>query len=139
MSPRKVPAQRGARAAPAAEPLPAELEELEHLAHMLDSRWTIPGTGIRFGVDAVAGLLPGVGDAAAALVSAYIILHARRLGAPNGLQARMVSNVALDTIVGSVPVLGSVFDLFYKANNRNIALLRRHLHERHGRRLPEDA
>jgi hypothetical protein len=139
MSPRPAPTPRRPTASSVDRPVPAEFEELERLARLLDSRWSIPGTGIRFGVDAVAGLLPGVGDAAAALVSAYIILHARRLGAPNGLQARMVSNVALDTIVGSVPVLGSVFDLFYKANNRNIALLRRHLHERHARKLSEES
>lgn len=102
------------------------LAELEQLARNLDSRWHIPGTGIRFGLDAVAGLIPGVGDVAAALVSGHIILHGWRAGAPGHVIARMIGNVALDTVVGSVPVLGSVFDVYYKANNRNVRLLRRH-------------
>lgn len=101
--------------------------ELDDLARNLDSRWRIPGTGIRFGLDAVAGLIPGVGDVASALVSAHIIYHGHRIGAPGHVLARMAGNVALDTVVGSVPILGSVFDLFFKANNRNVRLLRRHL------------
>jgi hypothetical protein len=104
-----------------------KLRELDELARNLDSRWRIPGTGIRFGLDAVAGLIPGVGDVAAALISSHIIFHAARAGAPPHVLGRMVGNVALDTAVGSIPVLGSVFDLFFKANNRNVRLLRRHL------------
>ena len=103
------------------------IAELDHLARMLDSNWRIPGTSIRFGVDAVAGLLPGIGDAATGLVSAYIVLRARNHGVGGGLMARMLGNVALDTVVGSVPILGSIFDVYYKANNRNIRLLRSHL------------
>jgi len=109
------------------------LRELDELAHLLDSRWRIPGLGIRFGVDAVAGLVPGAGDLAAGAVSAYVIYKAAKLGAPGHVVARMAGNVALDTLVGSVPVLGSVFDLFFKANNRNVALLRRHLEEKSSR------
>ena len=103
------------------------IAELDRLATILDSRWRIPGTSIRFGVDAVAGLLPGLGDAATGLVSAYIVLRASHHGAGGGLIARMLGNIALDTVVGSVPILGSIFDVYYKANNRNIRLLRRHL------------
>lgn len=103
------------------------IAELDRLAAMLDSRWRIPGTPIRFGVDAVAGLLPGLGDAATGLVSAYIVLRASNHGASGWLLARMLGNVALDTVVGSVPILGSIFDIYYKANNRNIRLLRRHV------------
>ena len=106
------------------------IAELDGLARMLDSSWRIPGTSIRFGVDAVAGLLPGIGDAASGLVSAYIVLQARNHGASGGLLARMIGNVALDTVVGSVPILGSIFDVYYKANNRNIRLLRSHLERR---------
>ncbi len=110
---------------------PAELDrrlvELDDLARNLDSRWRIPGTEIRFGLDAIAGLIPGVGDVAAALVSAHIVYHAVRIGAPSHVVGRMVGNVAVDTVVGSVPVLGSVFDLFFKANNRNVRLLKRHI------------
>jgi hypothetical protein len=122
------------RAAPASrQPSPAEDESLEalvDLATMLDSRWRIPGTGLRFGVDAVAGLVPGFGDVAAGIVSAFVIYKAAQMGAPGHVIARMVGNVALDTVVGSVPLLGSVFDVFFKANNRNVAMLKRHLESR---------
>ena len=101
--------------------------ELDVLAALLDSRWRIPGTSIRFGMDALVGLVPVLGDAATGLVSAYIVLRARDCGAGNGLVARMLGNVLLDTVVGSVPILGSIFDVYFKANNRNIRLLRRHL------------
>lgn len=110
------------------------MRELDELAHLLDSRWRIPGLGLRFGVDAVAGLVPGAGDLASGAVSAYVIYKAAKLGAPSHVVARMAGNVALDTLVGSVPLLGSVFDLFFKANNRNVALLRRHLEENRGLR-----
>ncbi len=103
------------------------LAELGILAGLLDSRWRIPGTSIRFGLDAVVGLVPVLGDAATGLVSVYILLRARELGAGRALLARMLGNVVLDTVVGSVPLLGSVFDVYFKANNRNIRLLRRHL------------
>ena len=103
------------------------IAELERLAEILDSNWRIPGTSIRFGVDAVVGLLPGLGDAASGLVSAYIVMKAREHGAGKALIARMFGNVLLDTVVGSVPILGSIFDVYFKANNRNIGLLRRHL------------
>jgi hypothetical protein len=101
--------------------------ELDLLAALLDSRWRIPGTSIRFGLDAVVGLVPVLGDAATGIVSAYIVLRARSCGAGNILVARMLGNVLLDTVVGSIPVLGSIFDVYFKANNRNITLLRRHL------------
>lgn len=117
-------------------PVPADaaasLAELDRVARLLDSRWRIPGTGIRFGVDALAGLVPGAGDLASALVAAWIIYHGHRHGASRTVLARMAGNVALDTVIGSVPLLGSVFDLFYKANNRNMRLLRRHLEKKHG-------
>ncbi len=103
------------------------LGELDALARLLDSRWRIPGTRIRFGVDAVVGLLPGLGDTATGLVSAYIVLRAHRHGAGAGLLTRMAGNVLLDTAVGSIPLLGTVFDVAFKANNRNIRLLRAHL------------
>lgn len=113
-----------------------EFPDLADLAFLLDSRWRIPGTNIRFGADAVAGLIPGVGDAAAGLIGAYIIYKAASLGAPKRVMARMIGNVALDSVVGSVPILGSIFDVYYKANNRNVRLLRNHL-EKRGKHLPD--
>jgi hypothetical protein len=102
------------------------LRELAQLARLLDSRWRIPGTSLTFGVDAVAGLVPVAGDLATAVTSAYIIARAVNLGVPKRLMAGMVGNVVLDTVVGSIPLIGSVFDVFFKANNRNIKLLQRH-------------
>jgi hypothetical protein len=104
--------------------------ELEKMARLLDSQWRIPGTKITFGADAVAGLIPFVGDLATAVLSAYLVARAADLGAPKRLMARMVGNVVLDTVVGSIPLVGSVFDVFYKANNRNIRLLQGHLEKR---------
>jgi hypothetical protein len=97
---------------------------------VLDSRWRIPGTRLTFGVDAVAGLIPVVGDLGTGLLSAYIVGRAANLGVPKSLMARMVGNVVLDTVVGSIPLIGSVFDVFFKANNRNIRLLQRQLEKR---------
>ena len=109
----------------------AELDRIEQrlskLATTLDSAFVIPLTGIRFGVDALLGLVPAVGDLVGAGLSGYLILEARRLGAPAGVLTRMAGNVALDTVFGSVPLVGSVFDIYYKANKRNMAILREHI------------
>ena len=111
----------------------AIIGEFDRVARLLDSQWRIPGTGMRFGLDPLVGLVPGLGDVATGLVSAYIVLLAARLKLPAPVMARMAGNIALDVIVGSVPILGSVFDLFYKANRRNFDLLRRHLEQEQGR------
>lgn len=105
----------------------AEIDKLDRLAEMLDSRYRVPVVGWRFGWDAILGLVPVVGDVATALPSAYLVWRAHQLGLPRSALAGMVGNVALDTVVGSVPVLGSVFDVAFKANRRNFAVLRRHL------------
>jgi len=101
--------------------------DLTALARALDSAVRIPGTNVRFGLDAVIGLVPGVGDVAGAAIAAYIVLAAARRGAPPTLLARMLLNVAVDTAVGAVPVLGDVFDVAWRANTRNVALLERHV------------
>lgn len=105
----------------------AIIAEFERVSRLLDSQWRIPGTGIRFGIDPLFGLVPGLGDVATGLVSAYIVLVARRLGLPNHVVARMAGNIVVDVVFGSIPLLGSVFDLFYKANRRNFRLLQRQL------------
>jgi hypothetical protein len=105
---------------------------LEAIARLLDSKWRVPGTGIRFGADAVLNLLPGIGLLASKGVSAYLILEARRLGVPTGTLLRMVGNVGLDALISVVPLAGWVGDVFYRANLRNVALLREHL-DRRGR------
>jgi len=103
---------------------------LETLASLLDSKWRIPGTGIRFGADALMSLVPGVGPAVSTVVSAYIIWEARKLGVSAGTLLRMMGNVGLDTLISSVPLAGSVGDVFFRANLRNMALVRRHLAQR---------
>jgi hypothetical protein len=100
---------------------------LEVLARLLDSRWRVPGTGIRFGADALMSLLPGVGPVVSTAVSAYIIWEARRLGVSGGTLLRMIGNVGLDSLISSVPLAGSIGDVFFRANLRNMALVRRHI------------
>ena len=104
----------------------ARLARLERLARILDAAWGIPGTRFRFGWDSLADVVPVVGQIGPHAISAYIIYEAWRLGAPRALLARMVGNVAIDTAIGVVPVAGMVADAFFKANLRNIALLKRH-------------
>jgi len=87
----------------------------------------VPGTNIRFGLDAIVGLVPGIGDFLMSLVSLYIVHEARQLGAPTHLLVRMVANIAIDGIVGSAPVAGDIFDVMWRANRRNMALLYSHL------------
>ena len=103
-----------------------DLSRVRQLARLLDAAVRIPGTEVRLGFDAILGLIPGAGDVAGGILSAFIILRAARLGAPRSVLARMVMNVVIDTAVGSVPVLGDVFDVAWKSNLRNVALLERY-------------
>lgn len=101
------------------------------LSHLLDRAFRIPGTQWRFGIDALIGLIPGFGDIVGSLVGAYSLWIAQRLGAPAAVQARMVLNLAVDGIVGLVPLLGDLFDFAFKAHSRNQALLARWLESPH--------
>jgi hypothetical protein len=83
----------------------------------------LPGTNVRFGLDALLGLVPGIGDIVTTAMSLYIVHEARELGAPGHVIARMLANVALDGIVGAVPLVGDVFDVMWRANRRNMRLL----------------
>lgn len=107
-------------------PTRADEAQTERLARLLDSQFRVPGTSLRFGVEPLLGLVPGVGDAAGLAMSSAVIVQAVRLGARGATVARMVLNVAIDAVFGSIPLLGSVFDFAFKANNRNVALLQRH-------------
>jgi hypothetical protein len=104
----------------------ADVSGVRQLARLLDEAVRVPGTNIRFGLDAILGLLPGAGDVAGGVLSAFIILQAGRLGAPRSVLWRMVMNVAIDSIVGAVPILGDLFDVGWKSNTRNAALLERY-------------
>lgn len=109
--------------------LDATLARVRTVATLMDSRFTLPGTNVRVGLDAVLGLVPVVGDMAGQLVSVYLITEARRLGVPNPVLGRMIANTMVDALVGSIPIVGDVFDALFKANVRNLALLVRHLEQ----------
>lgn len=103
----------------------AHYERYTRLAALLDSAFRVPGTRLRFGFDALIGLVPGVGDFVGAVFGAYGVLVARYLGAPVVLQARMLGNVLLDATVGAIPLAGDLFDFAFKPHLRNLALLER--------------
>lgn len=103
------------------------LARLSLVARVMDTAFVIPGVNVRFGLDAMLGLVPAIGDMLAGAVAAWIVFEARRLGAPPLLVARMVANVVVDTVIGAVPFFGDAFDVAFKANIRNVDLLRRHL------------
>lgn len=105
-------------------------ERLNRLAYLLDERFSFPGTNWRFGLDAILGLIPGLGDLATSAISAYIVSEARRLGVSRAVLLRMSWNIVLDILLGIVPVVGDIFDAGWKANRRNVNLLIRHI-ERH--------
>ncbi|WP_431857071.1 DUF4112 domain-containing protein [Azospirillum sp.] len=105
------------------------LDRLRRLARLLDNRWTIPGTRIGFGLDGIASLVPVAGDTLTALVSLHILDEARRMGVPKRLLARMLGNIAFDWAAGSIPVIGTIFDVAFKSNLRNLRLLEQHLVE----------
>lgn len=104
-----------------------DIRDLDLLADWLDSRFRLPGTNIRFGLDSVLGLVPGVGDAVTTLPAAYLLLRAHRMGVPKTMLVRMGWNVVLDLALGAIPLVGDLFDLGFKSNRRNVELLRQHL------------
>ena len=110
-----------------ASPNANRLAQLKSLSRLLDDSIPIPGTSYRIGLDPVVDLLPGIGDLLGLVASSYILLAAYRLGIPRVALARMAFNIAIDGIVGAVPVLGPVFDAGWKANTRNVALIEAHL------------
>ena len=105
----------------------ARLKRVRLLSRLLDEQFRIPGMTHRVGLDGLLGLIPGVGDAAGALLSTYILYEAIRLGAPKTVLLRMVANIGIDTVVGAIPVVGDIFDIVWKANKKNAALLQAYL------------
>ncbi len=102
------------------------LKRMRQLSRILDGAFVIPGTTQRMGIDPILGLIPGGGDTVSAALSSYIIIEAALMGLPRSSLMRMVMNLALDTVVGSVPILGDVFDVFSKANLRNMQIVENH-------------
>ena len=101
--------------------------EVRRLADLLDTRFRIPGTRQTFGLDAILGIVPGAGDLAGLAAAAYVVTQAVRLGARGWTLATMLLTMAIDATVGSIPILGTVFDVVYKANTRNVRLLEEHV------------
>ncbi|MEL7075442.1 MAG: DUF4112 domain-containing protein [Cyanobacteria bacterium J06648_1] len=112
-------------------PLPnkqiAKLSRLRQLSKLLDNAISIPGTKISFGLDPLIGLLPGGGDTLTGGIAAYIVVEAARMGIPRDILWKMVGNILIDSFAGTVPVVGDLFDLGWKANVKNIELLEQHL------------
>lgn len=109
----------------------ATLRRLDALAKLLDSAFAIPVIGTRVGADALLNVIPGAGLIVAKGLSAYLVWEAYRLGVPKALITRMVANVGIDLAISAVPVAGWIGDVFFRANLRNMALLREHLAVRH--------
>ncbi len=100
-----------------------KLENLDKLAWYLDSSIRIPGTKWTIGLDGLLGLIPGIGDLTSGLISSYIVLKGAKRGVPAIVIVNMLLNLGLDTIIGAIPIIGDIFDLAFKANNRNVKLI----------------
>lgn len=105
---------------------PSQLKQLDTLARLLDAQFRIPGTDIRFGLDAIIGLIPGLGDLSTFAVSGMMVSVMARNGASGFVLARMVLNIVIDALFGAIPLLGDIFDVAFKANLRNMRLMREH-------------
>jgi len=101
--------------------------QLQKIANLMDSAFRIPGTNLSLGLDAILGLVPGLGDTVTTIISIYIMQEAQRIGVPRVTMARMAMNTGVDYIVGAIPFVGDAFDVVWKANIKNVELLRRHI------------
>jgi uncharacterized protein DUF4112 len=118
-------AERSSRAVPARAEQANVERSLDQLSHMMDGLFRIPGTGWRIGLDALVGLIPGVGDFATTAVSFYILAAGVRYRVPKVTLLRMASNIAVDYLLGAVPIVGDLFDVAWKSNQMNVELLKR--------------
>ena len=106
-------------------------KRIEAMEQLLERSFVIPGTNVPIGLDSIVGLIPVVGDLIAAAMGSYLIWEARNLGLPKWKLARMAGNIAFDTAVGAVPVLGDAFDLAFRSNTRNLRIVKKHLDKHH--------
>ncbi|MAB07596.1 MAG: DUF4112 domain-containing protein [Rhodobacteraceae bacterium] len=109
------------------------LERIERVARGMDRAFRLPLTRIRLGWDSIIGLIPGVGDTLALAPALWIVHESRQIGAPKPLVAQMLGNIGVDWVIGLLPLVGDIFDVGYKSNSKNAALLRRWLEDRHSR------
>ena len=105
------------------------IRRMEMMARLLDNAFVIPGTNQRVGIDAIIGLVPGLGDIATTLLSSYVVWEARNLGVSRVAMGRMLTNLAIHASVGAIPILGDVFDAFFRVNQRNMRIVRAQLHK----------
>jgi hypothetical protein len=103
------------------------LRRMELVAKVLDGAFVLPGTGRRFGIDAIIGLVPGIGDVITTVLSTYIIWEARNLGVSRLALGRMLTNLAIHASVGAIPVVGDIFDAFFRVNQRNMRIVNAHM------------
>ena len=121
--------QRATRLRPLSAGQEQRLKALKHISRLLDSAFVLPGTEFRIGLDPLLGLVPGLGDLASPMFTMALLWQSRDLGIPRVVQLRMIFNVAIDALVGLLPVAGDFFDFAWKANDRNLALLERYAYE----------
>jgi hypothetical protein len=105
------------------------LNRIDMLSNLFDTAFVVPGTNVRFGVEAIMRLVPGLGDAAASALSCYLLYEAHRLKVPSHVFARLVANVAIEGVVGAIPLLGDLFDVGFRANRRNVKILKDYFEE----------
>ena len=115
------------------------LARVDRFANLMDTSIGVPFTRFRLGLEPLIGLIPGVGDAAGLLLSSWLLVEAQRAGAPLSLKARMLANIGIDALGGLLPVVGDLFDAWFKANTRNASLLRRWLYQEIGEDEPSSA
>lgn len=108
---------------------PPHMENFKYISRLLDSKFEIPGTGIRFGLDPIFSLMPVFGDLITLVISSMLIYTMQKRGASRKVVVKMMLNAGLDTVIGAIPVVGTVFDVFFKANERNVRLLSEHYYE----------
>jgi hypothetical protein len=105
------------------------MQSFERISHLLDSKFAIPGTGIRFGLDPILSLMPVLGDLITLIITSMLIYTMHNHGASRKVVVKMMLNAGLDTVIGAIPLVGTVFDVFFRANERNVKLLREHYYE----------
>lgn len=104
-----------------------QIQSMERLSWLLDSVLRVPGTNWRIGLDGIVGLIPGIGDISAGAISSYIVYKAYKIGLPFPVIGRMILNVILETIIGIIPFFEDIFDIVFKANQRNVKLMKEYL------------